>query len=109
MFGPAADAASPVKEYRLRHEQPDREDSRLVQDQQEVGPTPPRLNAAAAAASVRAQAFATEGAAQLSLVLGRLTYVVRGLTGGPWRVSDYVQTDASAPANNVLVVERIAK
>jgi hypothetical protein len=30
-----------------------------------------------------------------------------GLQGGPWRVSDYVQTDASAPANNVLVVERI--
>jgi len=30
-----------------------------------------------------------------------------GLRGGPWRVSDYVQTDASAPANNVLIVERI--
>ena len=30
-----------------------------------------------------------------------------GLQGGPWRVSDYVQTDASAPANNVLVVESI--
>ena len=30
-----------------------------------------------------------------------------GLPGGPWRVSDYVQTDASAPANNVLVVESI--
>jgi hypothetical protein len=30
-----------------------------------------------------------------------------GLAGGPWRVSDYVQTDDSAPAKNVLVVERI--
>lgn len=30
-----------------------------------------------------------------------------GLQGGPWRVSDYVQTDASAPGNNVLVVERV--
>jgi len=30
-----------------------------------------------------------------------------GLDGGPWRVSDYVQTDDSAPANNVLVVEHI--
>jgi len=30
-----------------------------------------------------------------------------GLAGGPWRVSDYVQTDDSASANNVLVVERI--
>ena len=28
-----------------------------------------------------------------------------GLEGGPWRVSDYVQTDASAPAKNVLIVE----
>ena len=31
-----------------------------------------------------------------------------GLAGGPWRVSDYVQTDTSAPTNNVLVVERVA-
>jgi hypothetical protein len=31
-----------------------------------------------------------------------------GLAGGPWRVSDYVQTDASAPAKNVLIVEQIA-
>jgi hypothetical protein len=30
-----------------------------------------------------------------------------GLAGGPWRVSDYVQTDDSAPAKNVLVVESI--
>ena len=30
-----------------------------------------------------------------------------GLEGGPWSVSDYVQTDDSAPANNVLVVEQI--
>jgi hypothetical protein len=30
-----------------------------------------------------------------------------GLEGGPWRVSDYAQTDDSAPANNVLVVEPI--
>jgi len=30
-----------------------------------------------------------------------------GLAGGPWRVSDYVQTDDSAPAKNVLVVEAI--
>lgn len=30
-----------------------------------------------------------------------------GLAGGPWRVSDYVQTDDSAPAKNVLVVEQI--
>jgi hypothetical protein len=30
-----------------------------------------------------------------------------GLGGGPWRVSDYVQTDESAPANDVLIVERI--
>jgi len=29
-----------------------------------------------------------------------------GLEGGPWRVSEYVQTDASAPANNVLIVEQ---
>lgn len=30
------------------------------------------------------------------------------INGGPWRVSDYVQTDASAPANNTLVVESVA-
>jgi hypothetical protein len=30
-----------------------------------------------------------------------------GLSGGPWRVSDYVQTDASAPLNNTLVVEEL--
>ena len=30
-----------------------------------------------------------------------------GISGGPWRVSDYVQTDASAPDKNTLVVERI--
>jgi hypothetical protein len=29
------------------------------------------------------------------------------ISGGPWRVSDYVQTDASAPHNNTLVVEPI--
>jgi hypothetical protein len=29
------------------------------------------------------------------------------LEGGSWRDSDYVQTDASAPAKNVLIVERI--
>jgi hypothetical protein len=29
------------------------------------------------------------------------------LPDGPWRVSDYVQTDVSAPAKNVLVVERV--
>jgi len=29
------------------------------------------------------------------------------LPGGPWRVSDYVQTDESAPLNNTLVVEQI--
>jgi hypothetical protein len=32
-----------------------------------------------------------------------------GLSGGPWRVSDYVQTDASAPLNNTLVVEEIGE
>ena len=31
-----------------------------------------------------------------------------GLAGGPWRVSDYAQTDDSAPAKNVLVVELVA-
>jgi hypothetical protein len=30
-----------------------------------------------------------------------------GLECGAWRVSDYVQTADSAPANNVLVVEQI--
>jgi len=29
------------------------------------------------------------------------------LPGGPWRVSDYVQTDESAPLKNTLVVEPI--
>src|SRR5579884_541771 len=29
------------------------------------------------------------------------------ISGGPWRVSDYVQTDASAPGNNTVVVEPI--
>jgi len=29
------------------------------------------------------------------------------LPGGPWRVSDYVQTDESAPLNNTLAVEQI--
>lgn len=38
--------------------------------------------------------------------IGTLLRPDGGLPGGPWRVSDYVQTDASAPANNVLVVER---
>lgn len=38
--------------------------------------------------------------------IGTLLSPKGGLHGGPWRVSDYVQTDASAPANNVLVVER---
>lgn len=39
--------------------------------------------------------------------IGTLLSPEGGLQGGPWRVSDYVQTDASAPANNVLVVEGI--
>jgi hypothetical protein len=39
--------------------------------------------------------------------IGTLLSPDGGLQGGPWRVSDYVQSDASAPANNVLVVERI--
>ena len=39
--------------------------------------------------------------------VGTLLSSEGGLEGGPWRVSDYVQTDDSAPANNVLVVERI--
>lgn len=29
------------------------------------------------------------------------------IPGGPWRVSDYVQTDESAPLNNTLVVEQV--
>ena len=37
--------------------------------------------------------------------MGTLLSPEGGLKGGPWRVSDYVQTDDSAPANNVLVVE----
>jgi hypothetical protein len=39
--------------------------------------------------------------------LGTILNPDGGLQGGPWRVSDYVQTDTSAPANNVLVVEPI--
>jgi hypothetical protein len=39
--------------------------------------------------------------------LGTLLSPEGGVDGGPWRVSDYVQTDDSAPANDVLVVERI--
>ncbi len=39
--------------------------------------------------------------------VGTLLSVGEGLAGGPWRVSDYVQTDDSAPAKNVLVVEPI--
>jgi hypothetical protein len=39
--------------------------------------------------------------------LGTLLDPSAGLPGGPWRVSEYVQSDASAPANNVLVVEQI--
>lgn len=30
-----------------------------------------------------------------------------GVEGGPWRVSDYVQSDRSAPSKNVLVVEEV--
>jgi hypothetical protein len=40
--------------------------------------------------------------------VGTLLDASAGLPAGPWRVSDYVQTDASAPANNVLVVEQLA-
>lgn len=40
--------------------------------------------------------------------VGTLLDAASGLEGGPWRVSDYVQTDDSAPAHNVLVVEPIA-
>ena len=39
--------------------------------------------------------------------VGTLLSTEAGLAGGPWRVSDYVQTDDSAPAKNVLVVEQI--
>ena len=39
--------------------------------------------------------------------LGALLSPVGELEGGPWRVSEYPQTDASAPAKNVLIVERI--
>jgi hypothetical protein len=39
--------------------------------------------------------------------LGTLLDPSVGLAGGPWRVSDYVQSDASAPAKNVLVVEPV--
>ena len=41
--------------------------------------------------------------------VGTLLNAAAGLPGGPWRVSDYVQTDASAPANNVLVVEQTSE
>lgn len=34
--------------------------------------------------------------------VGTLLSPEGGLDGGPWRVSDYVQTDDSAPANSVL-------
>jgi hypothetical protein len=40
-------------------------------------------------------------------MVGTLLSPDGGLEGGPWRVCDYVQTDDSAPANNVLVVEQI--
>jgi hypothetical protein len=40
--------------------------------------------------------------------VGALLQPSADLPDGPWRVSDYVQTDDSAPANNVLIVERIA-
>jgi hypothetical protein len=40
--------------------------------------------------------------------IGALLDASAGLPGGPWRVSDYVQTDDSAPAKNVLVVQQIA-
>ena len=40
--------------------------------------------------------------------VGTLLDESAGLPGGPWRVSEYAQTDASAPAKNVLVVEQIA-
>jgi hypothetical protein len=39
--------------------------------------------------------------------IGTLLSPEGGLQGGPWRVSEYVQSDDSAPANNVLVVERV--
>jgi hypothetical protein len=39
--------------------------------------------------------------------LGTLLDTDSGLPNGPWRVSDYVQTDASAHSKNVLVVEAI--
>ena len=38
---------------------------------------------------------------------GTLLSTNGGLPGGPWRVSDYAQTDESAPAKNVLIVEAI--
>jgi hypothetical protein len=39
--------------------------------------------------------------------VGTLLSAGGGLPGGPWRVCDYVQTDVTAPANNVLVVEEL--
>lgn len=36
---------------------------------------------------------------------GTLLSPQEGLEGGPWRVSDYVQSDTSAPLKNVLIVE----
>jgi len=36
---------------------------------------------------------------------GTLLSTASDLIGGPWRVCDYVQTDTSAPSNNVLIVE----
>ena len=38
---------------------------------------------------------------------GTLLDEAGGIGGGPWRVSDYAQTDESAPAKNVLIVEEI--
>lgn len=40
---------------------------------------------------------------------GTLLSTDSGIDGGPWRVSDYVQTDASAPSKNVLIVEEIGE
>ena len=39
--------------------------------------------------------------------IGTILSPAGGLHGGPWRVSDYVQTDDSAPANNLLIVEQV--
>jgi hypothetical protein len=40
---------------------------------------------------------------------GSLLSTDGGVAGGPWRVSDYAQTDASAPSKNVLIVEEIGE